>query len=209
MQVGYLVGLGDRHSANILMDKKSAEVIQIDLGCAFEQGKTLSTPEMVPFRLTRDIVDGMGITGVEGTMRRCCEKTIQVWRSCSPTDSNRLGTDEPVRAQKAGVESRDNVVGTRLSQCVLGLVRVLSKNARLRPTCAVWLKSRAARAPTLSDHVRFLVGCEALCVRSRRLPSPYVRAGCLHANPSSRASVPVQCREEFCCQSRCQVWCGA
>lgn len=39
-------------------------------GVAFEQGKVLPTPETVPFRLTRDIVDGMGITGVEGVFRR-------------------------------------------------------------------------------------------------------------------------------------------
>lgn len=40
------------------------------LGVAFEQGKILPTPETVPFRLTRDVVDGMGITGVEGVFRR-------------------------------------------------------------------------------------------------------------------------------------------
>lgn len=40
------------------------------LGVAFEQGKILPTPETVPFRLSRDIVDGMGITGVEGVFRR-------------------------------------------------------------------------------------------------------------------------------------------
>lgn len=60
---GYLIGLGDRHSANLLVDTASAEVVHIDLGIAFEQGRFLSTPERVPFRLTRDIVDGMGVTG--------------------------------------------------------------------------------------------------------------------------------------------------
>mmetsp|Transcript_3784 Transcript_3784/g.7342 ORF Transcript_3784/g.7342 Transcript_3784/m.7342 type:complete len:356 (+) Transcript_3784:832-1899(+) len=79
--VGYLVGLGDRHSSNILIDERSAEVVHIDLGIAFEQGRLLQTPELIPFRLTRDIVDGMGVTGVEGAMRRCCEKTIQVLRA--------------------------------------------------------------------------------------------------------------------------------
>lgn len=39
-------------------------------GVAFEQGKILPTPETVPFRLSRDIVDGMGIAGVEGVFRR-------------------------------------------------------------------------------------------------------------------------------------------
>ncbi|XP_035241866.1 serine-protein kinase ATM [Anguilla anguilla] len=79
--VGYIVGLGDRHIQNILIDELSAELVHIDLGVAFEQGKILPTPETVPFRLSRDIVDGMGISGVEGVFRRCCEKTMEVMRS--------------------------------------------------------------------------------------------------------------------------------
>ncbi|NWX93244.1 ATM kinase, partial [Nothoprocta pentlandii] len=79
--VGYILGLGDRHVQNILIDEQTAELVHIDLGVAFEQGKILPTPETVPFRLTRDIVDGMGITGVEGVFRRCCEKTMDVMRN--------------------------------------------------------------------------------------------------------------------------------
>uniref|UniRef100_A0A8C9SLP0 non-specific serine/threonine protein kinase n=1 Tax=Scleropages formosus TaxID=113540 RepID=A0A8C9SLP0_SCLFO len=79
--VGYIVGLGDRHIQNILIDEETAELVHIDLGVAFEQGKILPTPETVPFRLSRDIVDGMGITGVEGVFRRCCEKTMEVMRN--------------------------------------------------------------------------------------------------------------------------------
>jgi len=35
--VGHVLGLGDRHSANILMDHKTGEVVHIDLGIAFDQ----------------------------------------------------------------------------------------------------------------------------------------------------------------------------
>lgn len=35
--VGHVLGLGDRHSSNILMDSKTGEVIHIDLGIAFDQ----------------------------------------------------------------------------------------------------------------------------------------------------------------------------
>ncbi|KAM5183486.1 serine-protein kinase ATM [Callospermophilus lateralis] len=83
--VGYILGLGDRHVQNILINEQSAELVHIDLGVAFEQGKILPTPETVPFRLTRDIVDGMGITGVEGVFRRCCEKTMEVMRNSQET----------------------------------------------------------------------------------------------------------------------------
>lgn len=78
--VGYILGLGDRHFQNILIDNSTAELIHIDFGVAFEQGTLLPTPETVPFRLSRDIVDGMGICGIEGTFRKCCEKTMSVLR---------------------------------------------------------------------------------------------------------------------------------
>eukprot|EP00794_Sanderia_malayensis_P017373 gene17373-19112_t len=79
--VGYVVGLGDRHVQNILIDFNTAELVHIDLGVAFEQGKQLPTPETIPFRLTRDLVDGLGVAGVEGIFRRCCENTMQLMRN--------------------------------------------------------------------------------------------------------------------------------
>lgn len=78
--LGHVLGLGDRHGHNILLDSKSGEVVHIDLGVAFEMGRVLPVPELVPFRLTRDIVDGMGITKTEGVFRRCCEFTLEALR---------------------------------------------------------------------------------------------------------------------------------
>ncbi|KAL1956014.1 hypothetical protein VTO42DRAFT_7829 [Malbranchea cinnamomea] len=78
--LGHVLGLGDRHGHNILLDTKTGEVVHIDLGVAFEQGRVLPIPEVVPFRLTRDLVDGMGITKTEGVFRRCCEFTLEALR---------------------------------------------------------------------------------------------------------------------------------
>ncbi|KAK1751562.1 hypothetical protein QBC47DRAFT_390396 [Echria macrotheca] len=78
--LGHVLGLGDRHGHNILLDSKTGEVVHIDLGVAFEMGRVLPVPELVPFRLTRDIVDGMGITKTEGVFRRCCEFTLDALR---------------------------------------------------------------------------------------------------------------------------------
>jgi ataxia telangiectasia mutated family protein len=79
--MGFIAGIGDRHIGNILMDVGTAELVHIDLGVAFDQGKFLRTPELIPFRLTRDLVDGMGAAGIEGVFRRCCEETMAVFRA--------------------------------------------------------------------------------------------------------------------------------
>ncbi|CAE6466251.1 unnamed protein product, partial [Rhizoctonia solani] len=78
--VGHVLGLGDRHLSNILIHNMTGEVVHIDLGIAFDQGRLLPIPETVPFRLTADIVDGLGSTGTEGVFRRCAEETLRVLR---------------------------------------------------------------------------------------------------------------------------------
>lgn len=52
-QVGYLMGLGDRHLGNILLDQQTAEVAHIDFNIVFDRGRKLPVPEIVPFRLTQ------------------------------------------------------------------------------------------------------------------------------------------------------------
>jgi ataxia telangiectasia mutated family protein len=79
--VGYLLGIGDRHLNNILLDRSTAELVHIDLGLAFDQGLALAVPERVPFRLTGNMVDGMGWKGKEGVFRRACEESLAVLRS--------------------------------------------------------------------------------------------------------------------------------
>ncbi|KAL1451787.1 hypothetical protein WDU94_006133, partial [Cyamophila willieti] len=83
--IGYILGLGDRHLNNILISLKTGQVIHIDFGIAFEQGLILPTPETVPFRLTRDVEDGMGVTGTEGTFKKTCETTLSVMREHTET----------------------------------------------------------------------------------------------------------------------------
>lgn len=83
--IGYILGIGDRHINNILIDLQTAELIHVDFGVAFEQGKCLKTPETIPFRLTRDLVDALGPSGVEGVFRRSCENTKDVLRQNKQT----------------------------------------------------------------------------------------------------------------------------
>jgi len=57
------------------------------LGCLVTliatQGKLLPIPERVPFRLTADMADGLGISGVQGVFQRCAEETLRVLRAGS------------------------------------------------------------------------------------------------------------------------------
>jgi ataxia telangiectasia mutated family protein len=78
--LGWIIGLGDRHLSNIMLDQGTGDIVHIDLGICFEAGRLLKIPELVPFRLTRDVVDGMGIQGVEGVFKRCCTFTMAVLR---------------------------------------------------------------------------------------------------------------------------------
>lgn len=63
--IGYVIGLGDRHLDNILIELNSGEVVHIDYNVCFEKGKTLRVPERVPFRMTQNVEEALGVTGVE------------------------------------------------------------------------------------------------------------------------------------------------
>lgn len=63
--IGYIIGLGDRHLDNVLIDLESGDLVHIDYNVCFEKGKTLRVPEKVPFRLTPNIQEALGVTGVE------------------------------------------------------------------------------------------------------------------------------------------------
>eukprot|EP01135_Chromosphaera_perkinsii_P005703 Nk52_evm3s359 gene=Nk52_evmTU3s359 len=83
--VGYVLGLGDRHLDNILIDFKLGEVVHIDYNICFEKGKKLRVPEVVPFRLTHNFISALGITGVEGVFRSSCEQVLSVMRQNKET----------------------------------------------------------------------------------------------------------------------------
>jgi DNA-dependent protein kinase catalytic subunit len=50
---GYVLGIGDRHLDNFLIDKRSGQIVPIDFGMAFGMASSiLPVPELLPFRLT-------------------------------------------------------------------------------------------------------------------------------------------------------------
>jgi len=79
--VGHVIGLGDRHGDNVLMDNASGECVHVDFDVLFDKGMVLTRPEIVPFRLTPNMLDAMGLAGYEGIFRRVSETTMQTLRS--------------------------------------------------------------------------------------------------------------------------------
>lgn len=78
--VGHILGLGDRHLDNILMDFSTGEIVHIDYNVCFDKGRRLKVPEIVPFRLTQTIETALGLTGTEGTFRSNCEAVMSILR---------------------------------------------------------------------------------------------------------------------------------
>ncbi|KAI5964231.1 MEC1 [Candida pseudojiufengensis] len=113
--VGYLIGLGDRHCENILFFKNSGSILHIDFDCLFEKGLTLPTPEIVPFRLTQNMVDAMGIVGVDGSFRISCEQTGKLLRLNEQSLMNILETllYDPLCDWKINSEPQNDLLKVR------------------------------------------------------------------------------------------------
>ncbi|KAL8292423.1 hypothetical protein RQP46_001035 [Phenoliferia psychrophenolica] len=79
--VGHILGLGDRHPSNLLMDRGSGRIIHVDFGDCFEVAMQREKhPEKVPFRLTRMLTSAMEASGVEGTFKITAQNTMRVLR---------------------------------------------------------------------------------------------------------------------------------
>ena len=87
---GWLVGLGERSPHHILLDQTTAEVTHVGMQAILLQrpavdgalcggpgvgGSALAAP---PFRLTRELTDALGPTGVDGPFRCAAEAALRV-----------------------------------------------------------------------------------------------------------------------------------
>lgn len=79
--VGYLLGLGDRHPSNLMMQRESGKIVHIDFGDCWEVTQIREKyPETIPFRLTRMLVSSMEVSGVSGTFGATCRMVMRVLR---------------------------------------------------------------------------------------------------------------------------------
>nr|XP_019014364.1 phosphatidylinositol 3-kinase [Kwoniella pini CBS 10737]OCF53145.1 phosphatidylinositol 3-kinase [Kwoniella pini CBS 10737] len=92
--VGYIIGLGDRHGSNILIDQLTWGALHIDFGDLFNVAQERSfLPEKVPFRLTRMMTNafelasrgGLDVPGTRGTFKQASLIVMNVLRDSRST----------------------------------------------------------------------------------------------------------------------------
>ncbi|RDX53828.1 hypothetical protein OH76DRAFT_1342536 [Lentinus brumalis] len=156
--VGYILGLGDRHCENILLDTNCGDVVHVDFDCLFEKGQALETPEIVPFRLTQNMVDGLGVTGVEGVFRISCEVTLRLLRENKDCLMNVLDAfvHDPLvewEEKRRRMERHNHVQADMraVSQDALGPIDEKLRGI-FRP-----LKSSPGKQMTITNHVQSLI----------------------------------------------------
>jgi DNA-dependent protein kinase catalytic subunit len=76
----YLIGIGDRHLENFLVDTSDGEVLGIDFGIAFGSGLQLGIPELMPFRLTQQIEGVIAPHPLEGVYKQTMVNTMLALR---------------------------------------------------------------------------------------------------------------------------------
>ncbi|SCU89909.1 LAME_0E06128g1_1 [Lachancea meyersii CBS 8951] len=122
--VGHILGLGDRHCENILLNVETGKILHVDFDCLFEKGRRLPIPEIVPFRLTHNLEDALGIAGTEGTFNKSSQVTLKLMRENEVALVNIIETIlydrnmdhslhkalKVVRNKIRGIDSRDGLV---------------------------------------------------------------------------------------------------
>ena len=79
--VGHILGLGDRHPSNLMLERNTGKMVHIDFGDCFEVAMHREKfPEKIPFRLTRMLTHAMEVSGIEGSFRNTCEISMKVLR---------------------------------------------------------------------------------------------------------------------------------
>lgn len=77
----WILGIGDRHLSNMLLNIDDASLVGIDFGIAFGGGtRDLRIPELVPFRLTPHFVSALNPLGVEGLLVRNMCHALRTFR---------------------------------------------------------------------------------------------------------------------------------
>lgn len=81
----WLLGIGDRHLGNILIDLQTGRLVGIDFGIAFGAAANLAVPELIPFRLTSHFTNVLEPLGVDGMIRKNMVHVLRCLRDYQET----------------------------------------------------------------------------------------------------------------------------
>ncbi|OAG32446.1 ataxia telangiectasia mutated family protein [Nematocida sp. ERTm5] len=162
----YILGLGDRHPQNILLDMATKELINIDLNLIFDQGKALSISEKIPFRMTQNIQQAIISEGVHsyekpmavflGALKNSKEnllvfisilqnEPLQRWRVIQKISrENTLFSDyksieERMKNKLNGIENGFVLSNTAHIQCLVQRAVDISNQAAIYPGWSPWM----------------------------------------------------------------------
>ncbi|EAY13093.1 PIKK family atypical protein kinase [Trichomonas vaginalis G3] len=108
--VGYILGLGDRHPSNFMIDRNSGDVIHIDFGDSFDVARNrVLFSEMIPFRLTRMVSSAFGLCGIEGEFYPVSVRVMMLIReNCNSLISVlEIFVQEPIEEGEAKLHAPD------------------------------------------------------------------------------------------------------
>jgi DNA-dependent protein kinase catalytic subunit len=94
----YIAGVGDRHLGNFLLDRTDGSVVGIDFGYSFGVPQMLPIPELIPFRLSPQLLDVMKPLDASGLLKQTTVHTMRVLRTNRESLLNimQVFVDEPL-----------------------------------------------------------------------------------------------------------------
>lgn len=76
----WVLGIGDRHLQNFVIDQSTGQLIGIDFNMAFGAAtRILSIPELVPFRLTKQFVNVLKPLEISGFLKKCMAHVLRTF----------------------------------------------------------------------------------------------------------------------------------
>lgn len=108
---GYILGIGDRHLENFLVDRNDGGLLAIDFGISFGSGIGLGVPELIPFRLTRQLRSVLSPEGVNGQLRQImvhCLKALRKHKNLI-LDCSEVFINEPLLDWVKAAKTKENL----------------------------------------------------------------------------------------------------
>ena len=150
--VGYILGLGDRHPSNLMLEQSTGKVLHIDFGDCFEVAMHRENyPEKIPFRLTRMLIAAMEVSGIEGNFRSTCEFVMRLLREHKESLMAVLEAFvyDPLvnwRLLGAGENDDKNSEEEKVSQSTESVVAVMDRSSSSPPISQSLMPSKARRS---------------------------------------------------------------